>query len=245
MEIKRLARILRDRNYVIALTGAGISTEPPSAIPDFRSPGSGIWTRLDPEALSVQALRANPALFYQRFVHLADAMANRQPNAGHLALAELSRLRVIRSVITQNIDGLHQMAGSPRVFEVHGSLRTCRCNVCKKRYPFSLLREALTIADVPCSPCCQALLRPDVVLFGDKMADDFQKAQEECFRADFALVIGTSLSVYPAAAIPQQVGAFAIINKEETPLDREAVMAVKAPVGETLVRLAAEIRLLD
>lgn len=239
-QIAGLAEMLVNANYVLAFTGAGISTE--SGIPDFRSPGSGLWEKIDPELLSARTLRTDPALFYRYYRAMDEMLAGKEANAGHRALAELSRLGVVRAVVTQNIDGLHQQAGSRRVLEVHGNLAACRCLACKEEYPYGLLREQLAAGGaVPLSPCCRAVLRPSVVLFGDRLTADFAAAQEEAFRSDFALVVGTSLTVYPAAEIPLTVGRFAIINREPTAYDHESVLRISGPIGETLTALAAEV----
>lgn len=230
-----LARMLCAANYVMAFTGAGISTD--SGIPDFRSKGEGLWERIDPELLSVTTLRSDPALFYRYYREMDRILADKQPNTGHLALVELSRLRIVRAIVTQNIDGLHQKAGSRRVFEVHGNLQGCRCMACRTEYPYQLLRDRLREEEVPLSPCCRKILRPNVVLFGDNMAADFNAAREEARRSDFALVIGTSLTVYPAADIPLSVGRFAIINREETALDHHAVLRVSGPISDVLTEL--------
>lgn len=241
--VQELAGMLLNSNYVIAFTGAGMSTE--SGIPDFRSKGEGLWEKIDPELLSVRTLRSNPKLFFRYYRLLDGSVQGKLPNQGHLALAELSRLGVVRAVVTQNIDGLHQRAGSPRVFEVHGGIQHCRCMRCNKEYPYALLHDALVQDQeaVPTSPCCGAVLRPGVVLFGDMMSPDFTRAQQEAFRADFALVLGTSLTVYPAAEIPLEVGRFAIINRDATPFDSQAVLAIRGSVGETLAALVAEVRI--
>lgn len=234
--VLELAKLLRSKMYVIAFTGAGISTD--SGIPDFRSEGGGLWNRINPEFLSARTLRTNPALFYKYFRQIDSAIRGKQPNPGHLAIAELSRLGIVRSVITQNIDGLHQKAGSKRVFEVHGNLKTCVCTRCRRVYPYEVLRAALSHGgDIPVSPCCSQCLRPGVVLFGDKMAPDFLEAREEAFRAHFALVIGTSLTVYPAAEIPLAVGDFAIINRENTAMDDRAAIRVEGDISAVLTEL--------
>lgn len=240
--IDDLAGLLLDSNYVIAFTGAGMSTE--SGIPDFRSKGEGLWEKVDPELLSIRTLRADPKLFYRYYRLLDNSVQGKTPNQGHQALAELSRLGVVRAVVTQNIDGLHQAAGSPRVLEVHGGVQHCRCMRCQKEYPYAMLHEALAGDGeaVPLSPCCGAVLRPGVVLFGDMMSPDFTRAQQEAFRADFALVLGTSLSVYPAAEIPLEVGRFAIINREPTPFEAQAVLAIRGAIGENLAAVTAAVR---
>ncbi len=240
-KIAALGELLLGANYAIAFTGAGISTE--SGIPDFRSRGEGLWTKIDPEMLSARMLRADPAVFYRYWRELERVAAGKEPNRGHRALADLSRLVSLRAVVTQNIDGLHQLAGSRRVFEVHGNLTTCRCTACKAAHPAAVLREQLVAgAEVPLSPCCRAVLRPGVVLFGDRMADDFIAAQQEAYRSDFALVVGTSLTVYPAAEIPESVGRFAIVNREKTGLDDRAAVKIAAPIGETLAAVVEYIR---
>ncbi|MDR3565633.1 MAG: NAD-dependent deacylase [Negativicutes bacterium] len=241
-QIVQLAKMLCAANYAIAFTGAGISTD--SGIPDFRSKGDGLWERIDPELLSVGTLRSNPALFYRYWREMDKMILNREPNNGHKALVDLSALRTIRAVVTQNIDGLHQQAGSRRVYEVHGSFNGCRCLACKAEYPYSLLREKLAEAEIPVSPCCRKVLRPNVVLFGDSMADDFAAAREEARRSDFALVVGTSLTVYPAAEIPLSVGRFAIVNREETALDHYAALRISGPISQVLTDLVEAVRVI-
>jgi len=239
--IDRLAEIIIKANYVIAFTGAGVSTE--SGIPDFRSKGRGLWEKIDPGLLSAETLMADPALFYRCFLAIDKTVKGKLPNSGHRALAVLDKLGIVKTVITQNIDGLHQLAGSGRVLEVHGNLQRCRCMTCGTEYPSILLREQLARKKIPTSPCCGAVLRPNVVLFGDKMAADFQVAREEASKSDFAIAIGTSLTVYPAACIPLEAGRFAIINREETPQDRHAVMVIKGSVGQVLTTLVERVQM--
>ncbi|MCX7781418.1 MAG: NAD-dependent deacylase [Negativicutes bacterium] len=242
MSVQQLAAILAKSNYVLAFTGAGMSTD--SGIPDFRS-ADGLWNRMDPAILSAQGLRTDPAQFFHYYREIVKAVKGKEPNPGHYLVAELSKLRIVRSVVTQNIDGLHQRAGSRRVFEVHGNLQRCFCLKCKKEYPHALLEELLEQSAIPLSGCCQAVLRPGVVLFGDKIAPDYTWAREEAFRADFALVIGTSLTVFPAAEIPLRVGRFAIINREKTDFDAQACLSIKGSVGEVLEELVATLRSMD
>lgn len=240
-QIADLAEMLMTANYVIAFTGAGISTE--SGIPDFRSRNGGLWTRISPELLSAATLRADPELFYRHFRVMEQYLEDKEPNQGHRALADLSRLGILRGIVTQNIDGLHQKSGSRRVLEVHGNRRLCRCLACKAEYPYQLLGEQLAKgAAVPVSPCCTAVLRPNIVLFGDRMADDFTLARQEAFRSDLAVAVGTSLTVFPAAEIPLSAGRLVIINSEKTEFDHQAAMVVQGPAGPVLVRLVEKIR---
>ena len=128
-QIQKLAQLLKHAAYPIAFTGAGISTE--SGIPDFRSPGTGLWTQVDPEQISVGAMRTNPMQFYKDYALFVAPLENRKPNKGHEALAELTKRGLLKTVVTQNVDGLHHAGGSPRVLEVHGHVRTCRCQKCR------------------------------------------------------------------------------------------------------------------
>lgn len=240
-DIKCLATILQDKKHVIAFTGAGISTE--SGIPDFRSKGEGLWEKINPEILSTRTLQRDPELFYKYFDMLENCVRGKQPNQGHTALAQLEKLDIIKAVVTQNIDGLHQAAGTKRVLEVHGNLTKCHCAKCGQEYSYDVMRLARSAQAEPKSACCRAKMRPSVVLFGDTMPQDFMDAQQEAVRADFVLAIGTSLTVYPAAQIPQTVGDFAIINREKTALDGYARLVINKPIGETLNELVKYLQL--
>ena len=242
-EIRELAALLTARNYVMAFTGAGISTD--SGIPDFRGSEASLWHTMDPKLLSSAVLRGQPDQFFRFYKQILPLLKGKKPNAGHYALAELSKLRIIKSVVTQNIDGLHQQAGSKRVVEIHGSSDRCLCVRCSREYSHDVLEEQLRDGPIPFSPCCGEILRPTIVLFGDKMTASFRLAQEEAFRADFALVIGTSLSVFPAAELPLSVGMFGIINGSETPFDDKAAIVIRGSSSETLAKLVSEIKTMD
>jgi NAD-dependent deacetylase len=242
-QIRQLADILVSRNYVITFTGAGISTD--SGISDFRGSENSLWNRVDPAIFSARTLRSNPATFFRHYREIIALLNGKLPNPGHLAVAQLSKLRIVKAVITQNIDGLHQQAGSRRVFEIHGNTRHCQCRACQKQYPHTLIEQLLENQDVPLSPCCGAVLRPGIVLFDDKMGPDFLRAREEAWRADFALIAGTSLTVFPAAEIPMSVGQFAIINQEKTLFDEQAVLVIRSPVSDVLTRLVQMLRTME
>lgn len=236
----RLALMMNKANYVIVFSGAGLSTD--SGIPDFRSAG-GIWRQIDPNLLSAAALRSDPARFFELFRRRMEVLEDKEPNPGHLAVAELSRLGVVRAVITQNIDGLHQKAGSKRVFEIHGNCHSACCLNCKLEYPYQLLKDQFIAGrQVPLSPCCQAVLRPNVVLFGDRMPPEFGLASQEAARSDLMLAIGTSLSVFPAAEIPLMARGFAVINQDSTGLDRHALLLLQAPLTSALTLLVESIK---
>ena len=139
-KIKTTARLIRESTKTLALTGAGISTE--SGIPDYRSPGTGLWEKFDPiKAASLSSLRSDPAKFYNLNLDRWTAYGEAQPNTAHLALAHMEKKGLLLGVITQNIDSLHVKAGSTRVWEVHGHLRTCQCMDCREKHPFAYLVE--------------------------------------------------------------------------------------------------------
>jgi NAD-dependent deacetylase len=223
--VGQLAELIRTRQPCVVLTGAGISTE--SGIPDFRS-SSGIWAEYDPmEYATISAFRRDPAKVWDFYALRFGAVITAEPNAGHLALAELEREGLVEGVITQNVDGLHQRAGSQVVVEVHGSIRTATCLECGHH------RE-LDTASRNC-PLCGAILKPDVVMFGELLpVPAIERAVELVQRAGLLLVVGSSLEVYPVAALAQEAATLAIVNRDPTPFDGLAAVRVDRPAGETL-----------
>jgi NAD-dependent deacetylase len=223
------------------LTGAGISTE--SGIPDFRS-ADGIWAQYDPaEVAHIDALRRDPARVWEFYALRLDALSRAEPNDGHRALAELEERGFVRAVLTQNIDGLHQRAGSREVVEVHGSLREAECIHCGVRVP---MEDA--VASLPLPPCreCGEILKPGVVMFGELLpARAIESAQELAAEAGLLLVVGSSLEVHPVAGLPGETlaggGALAIVNRGGTPWDSRADLVIDAAAGETLRGLAAAL----
>ncbi len=241
--IREAAGLMGAAERVYVLSGAGMSTE--SGIPDFRSPKTGLWEKMDPvKTSSVDALMQDPEQFYRVAFKRYSSLIGTEPNIGHYALAEMEQLGFIRGVITQNIDGLHKKAGTRRLFEVHGHVRTCRCLSCGKRHAMEELLMQLE-KDLPLPKCskCPGMLRPDIVLFGDPMAEDYFAAlealQTDC---DLLVVAGSSLSVYPVAAMPGMVSRLIIINLQPTPFDREARVVIQEKCGETLSAILAELK---
>ncbi|MFO7952578.1 MAG: NAD-dependent protein deacylase [Bacillota bacterium] len=241
-KVKQLAELIRGSNNFYVLSGAGISTG--SGVPDFRSPGTGMWEKVDPIATSsVDALYNNPRLFYEegfsRFIKISSA----EPNQGHYMLARLEELGYLKGIITQNVDGLHVKAGSKNVWEVHGHLRSGYCLGCKKKYPFEELVQQVELKRIPpiCHNC-HSMLRPEVVLFGDPMPTFFlelhQKIQREC---DFMLVVGSSLVVYPIADFPRLSDRMSIINKQPTDYDQAAEVVIRENISEVLSELVEEL----
>ena len=241
MSVDRLAELLRERQTCVVLTGAGISTE--SGIPDFRSAG-GIWERFDPfEVGHIDSLRSDPPRVWEFYALRLDALAGAEPNEGHRALAELEQQGWIRAIVTQNVDGLHQRAGSREVVEVHGSLREAECLACNVRVPMA---EAIDSLPLPTCRECGEVLKPGVVMFGELLpVQAIERAQQLAAEAGLLLVVGSSLEVHPVAALPGKTlaagGALALVNRGETPWDSRAELVLDAVAGETLRAVAAAL----
>lgn len=236
--VTRAAGAIVRARRVAALTGAGVSTE--SGIPDFRSPG-GLWSVFDPmEYATIECFLEDPGKSWRLFRALAASCRGRRPNPAHEALAALEAGGWIAGIVTQNVDGLHQAAGSRRVIEIHGNAERLRCPQCGVAAPLeeSLLDEA---APVPRCASCDAAVKPDVVLFGEAVRDT-GAAAELVAGCDLLLVAGTSANVYPAAAIPGAVrargGRLVEFNLERC-LDAE--IFVPGPVGTTLPATAEAV----
>ena len=240
--INRAAELLRQADSAVALTGAGHST--PSGIPDFRSPESGLWTQVDPLAVaSLFAFRLRPQGFYDWIRPLARMMLEAQPNPGHHALAQLEKAGLLRSVITQNIDGLHQAAGSLRVHEVHGHMREATCIHCYRVVPAeSLIEEFLAEGQVPrCT--CGGVMKPNVILFGEQLPlNVLTAARQDTTACDLMLVIGSSLTVEPVSDLPLMAlghGAkLIIVNYQPTHLDERADVLIHADLADVVPRIA-------
>jgi len=233
-DAQRLVDLVRESQPCVVLTGAGISTE--SGIPDFRSP-TGLWRRFDPtEVGSLQAFRFDPARVWGYYAQRFEALLAAEPNEGHRALAELEERGLVSAIVTQNIDLLHERAGSHEVLEVHGSIRTSSCPRCGAVYP---LLQVLELLPLPTCAECGAVLKPDVVFFGELLPDGvLERAIELAAEARLMLVVGSSLEVMPVAGLPLQTmdsgGRLAIVNQGRTPLDYRAAVRIDAPAGETL-----------
>ena len=245
MSVARLAELLERRRPCVVLTGAGISTE--SGIPDFRSAG-GIWERYDPtEVANIDAMRRDPARVWEFYALRVEALRGAEPNDGHCALAQLERQGWIRAVVTQNVDGLHQRAGSRDVVEVHGSLREAACIHCRVRVP---MEDALASLPLPPCPECGEVLKPGVVMFGELLpATAIERAQALAAEAGLLLVVGSSLEVHPVAALPGETlasgGALAIVNRGGTPWDSRAQLVIEAAAGATLRALADALDIVE
>jgi NAD-dependent deacetylase len=242
--VERLASLVRARQPCVVLTGAGISTE--SGIPDFRSP-TGIWARYDPmEYATIDAFLADPVKVWDFYGKRLGMLSDAQPNDGHRALAELEQRGWVRAVVTQNIDLLHERAGSRALVEVHGSIRTSSCLDCGEVVPLGDVVRLLETAAAPACPRCGRILKPDVVMFGELLPPGaLERASELAAAARLLLVVGSSLEVFPVAGLPLDTlaagGSLAIVNRGPTPLDARASVRIDASAGETLRALAAEL----
>jgi NAD-dependent deacetylase len=243
--LAQVANWLRQSTATVVLTGAGISTE--SGIPDFRGP-QGVWTK-DPEAekrANIQNYLANREARVAGWKNRRNSpLLEAQPNAGHLALAELERKGKLHTLITQNVDSLHLKAGNSlsRLIEIHGTVRDFMCMGCGERGPIErvMARVEAGEEDPPCRTC-GGILKSATISFGQNLvAEDLERAQEAAFECDVFLAIGTSLAVTPAAYLPQyalQRGAkLVILNAEETPYDRVADAIIRGQIGEVLPKI--------
>ncbi len=243
-QIRRAQELLKTSSYAVALTGAGVST--PSGIPDFRSPESGLWQLVNPfEVASLAAFRRHPERFYNWIRPMVQSVLEALPNPAHVALAELERMGLLKSTITQNIDGLHLRAGSSRVVEIHGHFRTATCIGCYQRSPGD---QVLTLlqrnAGVPTCEHCGGILKPDIILMGEQLpVAEVHASRHEARICDLMLVAGSSLTVEPAASLPEVArrgGARVIlINLEPTWLDSAADVVIHADVADILPALVS------
>jgi NAD-dependent deacetylase len=242
----RLAELIRGAERAVVLTGAGVSV--PSGIPDFRTPGKGIWEKVNPmEVAHIDAFRSSPDRFWQFYADRFASLVDKRPNPAHEAIAELERRGMIRGVITQNVDRLHRMAGSERVIEMHGSIEHCVCLECGGRVHLDRVLEI--IAEHPGAPECEACihpLKPDVVLFGELLpAAAMAEAQALAESADLMICVGSSLEVFPVAALPgvtlESGGRVAIVTQGPTAYDREAEVKLAGDVAEELAAVVAAL----
>jgi NAD-dependent deacetylase len=244
--VQRLAELVRTRRPCVVLTGAGVSTE--SGIPDFRSPG-GLWEEFDPlDYGSIDAFRADPARVWRFYAPRFSMLTEAEPNDAHRALADLEHAGFVRAIVTQNIDLLHERAGSRDVVEVHGSIRESVCPRCGERYPLARVLELLAEADAPPCPACGAILKPDVVFFGELLPSDaIDRAFELAASAGLLLVVGSALEVHPVAGLPYETlkagGAVAIVNRGPTAFDGRVALKIDDAAGATLAALARELGL--
>lgn len=235
-DLEQLKSMVKQSRYIVFFGGAGVSTE--SNIPDFRSE-DGIYRtrtkygRSPEEILSHTFFMAHPKAFYD-FYRNSMIFVDAKPNKAHLALAKLEAEGLLKAVITQNIDGLHQLAGSKEVLELHGSVHRNYCMKCKKSYG---LDDMLEENEIPLCKDCGSMVRPDVTLYEESLnMQVMTKAIQQIQNADMLIVGGTSLAVYPAAGLIDYYNGdrLVLINKSETPYDRRANLVIHDAIGQVL-----------
>ena len=232
--LEKAVDLIKNSKNVVVLTGAGVSTE--SGIPDFRSPGMGFWEKIDPmQALSTSVLLNNPERFYQVGFKILTSMQKAETNVSHRVLAALEAQGHISTIITQNIDGLHQKAGSKKVLEVHGHIRNGYCMQCGEVMTLENMIIKVELKEIPpkCSSC-NGDVRPSVVLFGDQLPQIFDVAWNEAEKSDLLIVIGSSLEVGPVNYLAQICEKLMIINMSPTAYDHRAILTLNGKASEIL-----------
>jgi len=237
--IQKVARMLIESRYAVAFTGAGMSVE--SGIPDFRGP-QGLWKTYNPEVATLSFFSKNPEQFWKFAREIGDKLLKAKPNPAHKALAKLEKMGYIKAVITQNIDGLHQKAGSVNVIEIHGNIEKFICMFCKVVYDIEYVRKKLKNDAFPYCELCGGPLKPMATFFEEKPPEDaIERAAEEAKKCDLMLILGSSLVVEPAAQIPRiakRNGAkLVIINMEPTWFDNACDIVIHERVGLVLPKV--------
>ncbi len=243
--VERLAELLLGARSAVALTGAGVSV--PSGIPDFRSPGTGLWENVDPmEVAHISVFERDPERFWRYYRPRFQTLGEKRPNRAHEALAELERRGLLTGVITQNIDRLHRAAGSREVVEVHGSIDTSTCRECGASFDLDQVEGLFDERGVALCAACGGAVKPDVVLFGELLPEAaMARAQELAEEAELMLCVGSSLAVYPVAGLPELTlaggGRLAIVTQGPTPYDEAAAVKLEGEVDEELTALLAAL----
>ena len=246
MLIEKAANLILSSNYAVALTGAGIST--PSGIPDFRSTNHGLWHKYNPmDVASLSIFRLKPERFFEWFRPLAKLIFFAEPNPAHLALSELENLGYLKAIITQNIDGLHQKAGSSSVLEVHGTLNTLTCINCYTQFEVKeFIQPYINEGKIPHCQHCGGILKPDAILFEEQLPQrTWLQVEKEINKCDLLIVLGSSLEVLPVARLPYQAvskdAKLVIINNQETYMDIRADVVLHQDVAEALPKIMERI----
>ena len=241
----QLAELLRESSSTVVLTGAGVSV--PSGIPDFRTPGKGLWEKVDPMSVAtIDAFHRDTKSFWDFYRPRFHMLTDKLPNPAHEALAELERRGLLDAVITQNIDRLHHKAGSERVIEVHGSIATASCTSCDAGYPLEQVESLFDSDGIATCGLCAGKVKPDVVLFGELLPQsEIAEAERLCAGADLLLCVGSSLEVYPVAGLPELTlaagGRLAVVTQSSTPYDSEATVRLDGDVADDLTAVVSSI----
>ncbi len=236
-KVRDLADLLLESSKTMVLTGAGISTE--SGIPDFRGP-DGLWSKVDPMyVFSAETFIYRPKVFYEAGLPLLGALHNAVPNAAHRVIAQLEEAGLVWAVVTQNVDGLHQKAGSKKIYEMHGHLRSATCLQCRHSITWDELVRMVAEGGIPPRhENCGGVFKPDAVFFGDPLPSDFYHCCREVSNSDLLLVVGSSLEVSPVNYLPELAKKLAIVNIGPTMADSRAILKIEAMAGEAFTALS-------
>jgi len=244
VKIEKLAKLILESHNIVALTGAGMSTE--SGIADFRSPGTGLWEKVDPyEFASIHSYVANPAKNLEFMLETGKAIFRARPNKGHKALTKLQKLGKIKGVLTQNIDRLHHKAKTKNIVEFHGNAYEAKCMSCGQIYQISfMVNQVLEGIYSPSCEKCSGLLKPNAIFFGEPLeSKTLEEADDMIAECDLLLVLGSSLVVYPVAFYPKKIlslGAkLAIINIQETDMDSVAEVVIHEKIGDIFPKVVS------
>ncbi|MFX1392132.1 MAG: NAD-dependent deacetylase [Promethearchaeota archaeon] len=241
-KISDFANLINESNNIVALTGAGMSTE--SGIPDFRSPDTGLWTKVDPdEFASIHSYISNTSKNLNFMLEMGITIFKAKPNKGHKALTKLQKLGKLKGVLTQNIDGLHQKAHTKNIVEFHGTVNEAKCLTCNKIYPITtMINQFLKERTSPYCEACNGLLKPNAIFFGEPLESEVLAAADRMIAGcDLLIILGSSLLVYPVAFYPHKalsVGAkLAIINIQETEIDSHSKVVIHEKIGDVLPKV--------
>ena len=239
---EKAAKFIEKSSKIYVLTGAGISTE--SGIPDFRGP-EGLYSKYSPEIFEISFFRRNPLEFYKLHTRLLELIIKAEPGPGHKFFAKLEEKGKILLIATQNIDGLHQKAGSKKVVELHGSAMRYYCENCGKKFSIEKVIESVKEEKVPLCQC-GGVIRPDIVFFSEPLKEeDLKMAFDKVKEADLFIACGTSLVVYPAAFLPElaiRLGIpLIIINKGDTQYDQFSTLKLDSSIGEAVAEISKHL----
>lgn len=242
-QIKKLAKLILDSKNIVALTGAGMSTE--SGIADFRSPGTGLWEKVDPyEYASIDSYIAHPTKNLEFMLETGKAIFSARPNKGHKALTKLQKLGKLKGVLTQNIDRLHHKAKTKNIVEFHGNVMEAKCLQCGEVFPITNMVNQVLQGRSPSCNVCNGMLKPNAIFFGEPLESQVLQAADEIIAGcNLLIVLGSSLVVFPVAFYPQKalsLGAkIAIINIQETDMDSLAEVVIHEKIGDTFPKIVS------
>ena len=242
-KIERLASLILESKNIVVLTGAGMSTE--SGIADFRSPGTGLWEKVDPyEFASINSYIAHPAKNLEFMLETGKAIFSAQPNKGHKALTRLQKLGKLKGILTQNIDRLHHKAKTQNIVEFHGNVMEAKCLQCRRIFPITTMVNQALQGNVPSCEVCNGMLKPNAIFFGEPLESDVLAAADDMFGdCDLLIVLGSSLVVYPVAWYPQKAlsmnAKLAIINIQETDMDSLAEVVIHEKIGNIFPKVVS------